>query len=257
MKPQLTSFTVMYLALLTLFSCSEKEKLADAKDMTLTPIVNQKLANTLHSHATEVLDGEAVIRVFQHKNHYELVVLLAPEVSATKTRVFRLQTEHVPKVPERTLNKQQHGRVFFFKDAFLLQLAGEKRLYAAQISNAPEQRNTEEVNEILATNAFLTSNGYGISKHEGNWSIAAFLRFDGVRLMDFLLQIGDYNTARTEGECGCSGGEGATSCSCSMDGDNCSTTCGSGYYACCYGPVGCTCKKVKKGTDEEITPPQR
>lgn len=199
MKRQFISLIVMYLSLLTLFSCNEKEDIADTKATTLTPIVNQKLADIIHSHATEVLDGEVVIRVFQYEDNYEFVVLLAPKASATKTRLFRLQTEHTPEVSKRILNRQQRGRVFFFKDAFLLQLAGDKHLYAAQLDNAPQQFDFKKVSEFLAINEFLALDGYGVSKHRGSWSTESFLQFDGVRLMDFLLETGNYSSARVEG----------------------------------------------------------
>jgi len=50
------------------------------------------------------------------------------------------------------------------------------------------------------------------------------------------------------GTCGCSGGPGSSSCTCTAPGGgSCSVTCRSGFYACCNSPGECYCVPERSG----------
>lgn len=101
-------------------------------------------------------------------------------------------------------------------------------------------------------------NGYGLARAVGQWpmnaaSLAA-IAVTGFTCNTSLLSKNAFGTAATrdsytamsDDECA-SGGAGATSCSLSVGGFECSVSCGEGFYACCNLMGGCKC--VGKAAD--------
>ena len=222
---------ILFLCIFIL-SCS-KEEVSSFEIENATEIMNEFNIAKQDFQKGEVIKGEVYIR---STNDQQILVFVKNKDFDQRTLLYKLQTEKLDNpFFEEVIGKAQ---IFYFRNQLIVNDLESSRRFSLRLSEVDDNLKVDEEGLLIS--------GFGLARMTVDLSANnnAVLRGGGNPLQS---AAGEPGTSQPVGTLGCicvtngvavdcdSGGFGSTSCSGNYgpNGSPCSTSCGSGYFACC------------------------
>ncbi len=228
---KLPVFVILFLGVF-IMSCS-KEQIKSFEIENATEIMNTFNNLKQDFQRGEVIKGEVYIR---STNDQQLLVFVKNKDFDQRTLLYKLQTEKLDNpLFEEVIGKSQ---IFYFRNQLIVNDLESSRRFSLRLSDVDDNLKVDEEGVVIT--------GFGLARMTVDLSgtnNTAVLRGGNPLQSAF----GEPGTSQPVGTLGCicvtngvavscdSGGFGSTGCSGNYgpNGSPCSTSCGSGYFACC------------------------